>query len=66
MTLLPREIGMLPVTRLSQDKFTMRNICASKKKKQTAHDINMVDRKQSSFFPQSQKVRLCKSYSKQK
>ena len=32
MTLLPREIGMVPVTRLSQDKFTMRNICASKKR----------------------------------
>ena len=32
MTLLRREIGMVPVTRLSQDKFTMRNICASKKR----------------------------------
>ena len=43
MTLLPREIGVVRVTRLSRDKFTKGNIRGyvkkKKKKTETAHDI---------------------------
>ena len=40
MTLLQREIGMVRVTGLSLDKFTLGNIHGYvKKKKETAHDI---------------------------
>ena len=40
MTLLPWEIGVMRVTGLSRDKFTIGNIHGYvKKKKETAHDI---------------------------
>ena len=39
MTLLRQEIGMVPVTGLSRDEFTMGNIHSHiKKEKGTAHD----------------------------
>jgi len=46
MTLLLQEIGVVRVTRLSRDEFTMGNIHSyTKKEKGTAHDIeNMVNR----------------------
>ena len=40
MTLLPWQIGVVRVTALSRDKFTMGNVQGYvKKKKETAHDI---------------------------
>ena len=42
MTLLPWEIASVHVTRLSRDKFTMRNIHGHvKKSKETADDIKL-------------------------